>query len=127
MRSVIRLANPSGIEAIVEQQFTAAAQIIDAGLMPIIEPEIDIHSPEKSESEQLLLQAIMKQLDRLPAGKAVMLKLTLPEIDNHCESLVTHPSVLKVVALSGGYSREEANKPTRSSAWRHRQLLTRLG
>lgn len=109
MRSVIRHANPSGVEAVVEQQFDVAARIIDARLMPIIEPEIDIHCPEKAEAERLLLQTILSHLDNLPSGKAVMLKLTLPETDNYYEPLVSHRNVLKVVALSGGYTRAEAD------------------
>ncbi|TWU16905.1 fructose bisphosphate aldolase [Allorhodopirellula heiligendammensis] len=109
MRSVIRHASPSGIKAIVDQQFEVAAQIMDAALMPIIEPEIDIHCPEKLEAERLLRQTLVEKLDGLPADRVVMLKLTLPEVDNHYESLVAHHNVLKVVALSGGYSRDEAN------------------
>lgn len=109
MRSVIRHANRSGVEAVVEQQFDVAARIIDAGLMPIIEPEIDIHCPEKAEAEQLLLTTLRSHLDGLPSSQAVMLKLTLPETDNFYEPLVSHRNVLKVVALSGGYSRSEAD------------------
>lgn len=109
MRSVIRHANPPGIEAVVEQQFDVAARIIDAGLVPIIEPEIDIHCPEKAEAERLLLQTLRSHLDGLPSGTAVMLKLTLPEADDYYAPLVTHRNVLKVVALSGGYSRAEAD------------------
>lgn len=109
MRSVIRHANPAGVEAVVEQQFDVAARIIDAGLMPIIEPEIDIHCPEKAEAERLLLNTLLSHLDGLPAGQAVMLKLTLPETDNFYTPLLSHRNVLKVVALSGGYSRAEAD------------------
>lgn len=109
MRSVVKLANAQGIEAVISQQFTVAKQILDAGLMPIIEPEVDIHSPEKAEAEALLKAAIVKHLDDLAADQQVMLKLTLPETANFYQELVNHPKVLKVVALSGGYSREEAN------------------
>lgn len=110
MRSVVKLANAQGIDALVEQQFAVANQILDAGLMPIIEPEVDIHSPEKAQAEALLKASILKNLDKLVDGRQVMLKLTLPETANFYQELVKHPKVLKVVALSGGYSREEANK-----------------
>ncbi|MEO9945867.1 MAG: fructose bisphosphate aldolase [Paraglaciecola sp.] len=109
MRSVVKLANEAGVEAVIEQQFAVAKQILAAGLMPIIEPEIDIHSPEKSEAEAMLKASILTHLDKLDADQKVMLKLTLPEEDNFYEELVKHPKVLKVVALSGGYAREEAN------------------
>lgn len=109
MRSVVKLANAQGIEAVISQQFTVAKQILAAGLMPIIEPEVDIHSPEKAQAEALLKAAIVKHLDDLAADQQVMLKLTLPETANFYQELVNHPKVLKVVALSGGYSREEAN------------------
>ena len=110
MRSVVKLANEQGIEAVIAQQFAVAKQILDAGLMPIIEPEVDINSPEKAAAEALLKVAILKHLDNLPSNLQVMLKLTLPESANFYQELVNHPKVLKVVALSGGYSREEANK-----------------
>ena len=110
MRSVVKLANPAGVKAIVNQQFQIGRQILDAGLVPIIEPEVDINSPEKAEAERLLRSAILGHLDALPAGQQVMLKLTLPEDDHLYDDLVKHPKVLKVVALSGGYSREEANE-----------------
>lgn len=110
MRSVIKLANAQGVEAVIEQQFAVAKQILAAGLMPIIEPEIDIHSPEKAEAEALLKASVLKHLDNLAADQLVMLKLTLPESANFYQDLVNHPKVLKVVALSGGYSRDEANK-----------------
>jgi fructose-bisphosphate aldolase, class I len=113
MRSVIERANATGIKAIVSQQFEVAAQILKAGLMPIIEPEVDIHCPDKVGAEALLKSAIQDELDRLPAGKSVMLKLTLPEQDDFYAELVRHPKVLKVVALSGGYSREEGNNRLR--------------
>lgn len=110
MRSVIKIANAAGVNAVVEQQFKIGLRIIDAGLVPIIEPEIDIHSAEKSEAEPLLKDALLKQLDQLGEGQYVMLKLTLPEQDNFYDACINHPNVLKVVALSGGYSREEANR-----------------
>jgi fructose-bisphosphate aldolase class I len=109
MRSVIKLANEAGVGAVVDQQFEVGRQILAAGLVPIIEPEIDIHSAEKAEAEALLEQAITARLDELPEGQHVMLKLTLPEQDGFYQGLVDHPRVLRVVALSGGYSREEAN------------------
>ena len=109
MRSVIKHANAAGIRDIVNQQFELAAQIIAAGLVPIVEPEVDIHCSEKAKAEGLLKAAILEKLDELPAGHLVMLKLTLPEQDNFYADFVKHPKVLRVVALSGGYSREEAN------------------
>ncbi|HME99004.1 MAG TPA: fructose bisphosphate aldolase [Terriglobia bacterium] len=109
MRSVIKQANEAGIKDIVNQQFDLAAQIIAAGLMPIVEPEVDIHCPEKGKAEGLLKEAILQKLNQLPAGQLVMLKLTLPEQDNFYADFVKHPKVLRVVALSGGYSRDEAN------------------
>ena len=105
MRSVIKQANGAGIQAVVDQQIVVARQIIAAGLVPIVEPEVDIHCPDKAGAESLL-----KGLDGLPAGQLVMLKLTLPEIDDVYADFVKHPRVLKVVALSGGYSRADANK-----------------
>ncbi len=109
MRSVIKRADQAGVDAVVNQQFEVGRQILDAGLVPIIEPEVDIHSPDKAEAEALLRDAILAQLERLPDDKQVMLKLTLPEADGFHGPLVEHPKVLRVVALSGGYSREEAN------------------
>jgi len=109
MRSVIKLADSDGINAIVDQQFLIGQQILAAGLMPIIEPEVDIHSPEKAECETLMRAAIERNLSELPEGQSVMLKLTLPEEDNFYEGLVNHGKILRVVALSGGYSRIEAN------------------
>ena len=109
MRSVINQANSAGVKAVVNQQFEVAAQILAAGLMPIIEPEVDIHCPDKTSAEALLKAAIVERLDKLPANQSVMLKLTLPERDDFYAELVKHPKVLKVVALSGGYSREEGN------------------
>ena len=110
MRSVIKQANPAGIRAVVEQQFEVARQILAAGLVPIIEPEVDIHCPDKAAAEDLLKAALKARLDALPEGQQVMLKLTIPTQDNLYADLIAHPRVLKVVALSGGYSREEANK-----------------
>jgi fructose-bisphosphate aldolase class I len=109
MRSVIKLANPAGVKAVVDQQFEIGRQIVAAGLVPIIEPEIDIHSPEKAEAEALLKAAILEQLDGLDADQLVMLKLTLPEVAGFYDELVAHPNVVRVVALSGGYSRDDAN------------------
>jgi fructose-bisphosphate aldolase class I len=109
MRSVVKLADAQGVDDLVEQQFTVAKQILAAGLMPIIEPEVDIYSPEKAAAETLLRASILKHLDSLANDQQVMLKLTLPETANFYQDLVEHPKVLKVVALSGGYSREEAN------------------
>ncbi len=110
MRSVIKSANSDGVHAVVDQQFEIGKRIIAAGLVPIIEPEVDILSPQKSESELLLKEALMTHLDQLKGDQFVMLKLTLPEQDNFYDSCIAHPQVLKVVALSGGYSREEANR-----------------
>jgi fructose-bisphosphate aldolase, class I len=110
MRSVIKLGNPAGVEAVVDQQFEIGRQILDAGLVPIIEPEIDIKSPEKPQAEDLLKAAILAALDQLGDDQQIMLKLTLPDTDDFYIDLVDHPKVLKVVALSGGYSRKEANE-----------------
>ena len=109
MRSFIKQANAAGIKDIVSQQFEVAGQIIAAGLLPIIEPEIDIHCPERAKAEEFLKAAILEQLDGLPAGQLVMLKLTLPEQDDFYADCVRHPQVLRVVALSGGFARAEAN------------------
>lgn len=109
MRSVVKLANQQGIKAVVEQQFEVGKQILAAGLVPIIEPEVDIHSPEKAEAEALLKLEILTQLNLLSEGQEVMLKLTLPNEANFYKELIDHPRVLRVVALSGGYSRDEAN------------------
>lgn len=110
MRSVVKLANKAGVDAVVAQQFEVAKQILAAGLMPIIEPEVDINSPEKADAEGLLKAAIVTELAALEDGVKVMLKLTIPSTDNFYKELVEHPSVLKVVALSGGYARDVANK-----------------
>ena len=109
MRSVIDAANPDGIDAVVAQQFEVGRQILGHGLVPIIEPEVTITIPDKAEAEEMLRDAIAARLDALPAGTEVMLKLTLPEVDNLYKPLVEHPAVMRVVALSGGYSRDEAN------------------
>ena len=110
MRSVIKLANKAGINAVVAQQFAVARQIISHGLVPIIEPEVDIKSPEKAAAEVLLREALLVELNQQPAAQPVMLKLTLPDTANFYAELVRHTSVLRVVALSGGYSRDEANR-----------------
>jgi fructose-bisphosphate aldolase class I len=109
MRSVIKLADKAGVDAVVDQQFEIGRQILDAGLVPIIEPEVDIHSPEKAAAEALLKQALLDQLASLTDDQVVMLKLTLPDQDDLYADLVSHPRILRVVALSGGYSRDEAN------------------
>lgn len=109
MRSVIKQANAAGIQAVVDQQFEVGRQIVAAGLVPIIEPEVDIHCPDKADAEDMLHDAIMEQLNSLGADEIVMLKLTLPEKDNLYVDCVAHPNVARVVALSGGYAREEAN------------------
>jgi fructose-bisphosphate aldolase, class I len=109
MRSVVKLADPAGVKAIVDQQLEVGLQILRAGLVPILEPEVDIKSPQKAEAEALLLAAILERLGDVPDGSQVMFKLTLPDEDDFYADLVDHPKVLKVVALSGGYSREEAN------------------
>ena len=109
MRSVIKVANAKGISEVVAQQFAVGRQILAGGLVPIIEPEVDINSPSKKEAEVLLKAALLKELDAQPVDQPVMLKLTLPEDDNFYLDLVKHPSVLRVVALSGGYSRDDAN------------------
>ena len=112
-RSFIKQANEAGIKDVVNQQFELAAQIIAAQLVPIVEPEVDIHCPEKAKAEGLLKAAILEKLNQLPPGQLVMLKLTLPEQDNFYADFIKHPKVLRVVALSGGYSREEANNRLR--------------
>jgi fructose-bisphosphate aldolase class I len=109
MRSVIKEANGAGIKNIVSQQFEIARQIISVGLVPIIEPEVDIRCREKAKAEALLKEAVLKELNGLPASQLVMLKLTLPEQDDFYVDCIRHPHVLRVVALSGGYTREDAN------------------
>ena len=113
MRSVIKYANGFGIKDIVSQQFEAARHIIDAGLVPIIEPEVDIHCPLKEQAEELLKSEIIKKLNALPAGAWAMLKITLPDRDDFYADCIEHPNVLRVVALSGGYTREQANEKLR--------------
>ena len=110
MRSVIHHADQVGVERVVSQQFEIGAQILSHGLVPIIEPEVNIHASDKREVEQMLLAHLQKYLDQLPTGQKVMLKLTLPEETNLYEDLVSHSNVMRVVALSGGYSRQEANR-----------------
>ena len=113
MRSVIKHANAAGIKDIVSQQFEIAAQISAAGLVPIIEPEVDIHCPDKAKAEEVLKAALIDELNALPGEQLVMLKLTLPEHDDFYAACVRHPNVVRVVALSGGYTLEEANKRLR--------------
>jgi len=113
MRSLIKQADAVGINEIANQQFEAARQIIAAGLVPIIEPEVDIHCPEKAKAEALLKAAILEKLNELPEGQLVMLKLTLPEQDDLYADCVSHPNVVRVVGLSGGYTREKANNRLR--------------
>lgn len=110
MRSVIKDPNPKGVKEAVDQQFDIAGLIIAAGLVPIIEPEVDIHSPQKSACEELLKQELTTHLDQLGEGEEVMLKLTIPTAANLYKELVEHPRVIRVVALSGGYTRDDANK-----------------
>jgi fructose-bisphosphate aldolase class I len=109
MRSVINQANAAGVKAVVNQQFEVAAQILAAGLVPIVEPEVDIHCPEKAKAETLLKACLLEQLNKLPPGQLVMLKITLPEEDDFYADCVRHPNALRVVALSGGYSLKEGN------------------
>jgi fructose-bisphosphate aldolase, class I len=109
MRSLVKHANKAGIKDVVTQQFEAARQIIAADLVPIVEPEVDIHAPDKAKAEELLKAAVLEELNRLPVGQLVMLKLTLPEKDDLYAEFVSHPNVVRVVALSGGYTREEGN------------------
>jgi fructose-bisphosphate aldolase, class I len=113
MRSVIKQANAAGIEDIVRQQFEVAGQIMAAGLVPIIEPEVDIHCPDKAKAEEVLKAALLEELNALRGEQLVMLKLTLPEHDNCYAACVSHPNVVRVVALSGGYTRDEANRRLR--------------
>jgi fructose-bisphosphate aldolase class I len=115
MRSVIKQANPAGIQNVVQQQFEVAGRIIDAGFVPIVEPEVDIRCPEKARAEALLKAAIVEKLSGLPAGQQVMLKLTLPEQDDFYADFVRHPKVLRVVALSGGYTQNDANAKLRKN------------
>ena len=109
MRSVIKEVNEIGIKEVVDQQFETGKIIIAAGLIPIIEPEVDIHTPNKALAEVVLKQELLKHLNTLDKDSQVMLKLTIPDVDNFYEDLMDHPNIVRVVALSGGYSREEAN------------------
>jgi len=109
MRSVIKAANKKGIDSVVAQQFEVGKQIIGHGLVPIIEPEVDINIPDKTEAESILRDALVAELDNLSPEQPVMLKLTIPNVDNFYADLVRHPRVVRLVALSGGYSREDAN------------------
>lgn len=109
MRSFIKLANPAGVQAVVDQQFDLARGILGTGLVPIIEPEIDIHSPEKRQAEELLKAGFLEHLGRLDRGQSVMLKVSLPEVDDFYAELTSHPNVLRLLALSGGYTRQEAD------------------
>jgi fructose-bisphosphate aldolase, class I len=113
MRSVIKQANAAGIKNVVLQQFEVAGQISAAGLVPIIEPEVDIHCPDKARAEEVLKAALLEELNDLPASQLVTLKLTLPEHDDFYAVCVSHPNVVRVVALSGGYTRDEANNRLR--------------
>jgi fructose-bisphosphate aldolase, class I len=113
MRSLITQANAASIKAVVRQQFDVAGHIIAAGLVPIIEPEVDIHCPHKAKAEAVLQAAILEALNALPVEQLVMLKLTLPEQDDCYAACVSHPNVVRVVALSGGYTRAEANNRLR--------------
>jgi fructose-bisphosphate aldolase, class I len=113
MRSVIKHANAASIKDVVRQQFEVAEQIIAAGLVPIIEPEVDIHCPDKAKAEEVLRAALLEKLNDLPASHLVMLKLTLPEHDDFYADCIRHPQVVRVVALSGGYTRDEANNRLR--------------
>jgi fructose-bisphosphate aldolase class I len=115
MRSLIRQANPAAIKDIVQQQFEFAAHIIGAGLVPIVEPEVDIHCPEKAQAEALLRASILERLDSLPADQHVMLKFTLPEQPDFYADCVRHARVVRVVALSGGYTRQEADERLRKN------------
>jgi fructose-bisphosphate aldolase, class I len=115
MRSVVKQANPAGIAKIVQQQFEWGSQILAAGLIPIIEPEVDIHCPQKAAAEALLKAGILERLSQLPAGQVVMLKLTLPDQADFYADCVSHPKVVRVLALSGGYTQEDANDHLRQN------------
>ena len=115
MRSVIQRANPAAIQNVVQQQFEVAGRIIDTGLVPIIEPEVDIHCPQKARAEALLKEALLEKLNGLPAGQQVMLKLTLPEQADFYADCVGHPKVVRVLALSGGYTQDEADARLRKN------------
>ena len=115
MRSVIQRANPAAIQNVVQQQFEVAGRIIDTGLVPIIEPEVDIHCPQKARAEALLKEALLEKLNQLPAGQQVMIKLTLPEQADFYADCVRHPKVVRLLALSGGYTQEEADARLRKN------------
>jgi fructose-bisphosphate aldolase, class I len=115
MRSVIQQANPAGIRSVIRQQFEVAGRIMDTGLVPIVEPEVDIHCPQKDKAEALLKEAVLEKLNGLPAGQQVLLKLTLPEQPDLYADFVRHPKVVRVLALSGGYTQEEANARLRKN------------
>jgi fructose-bisphosphate aldolase class I len=115
MRSVIQRVNPAGIKNVVQQQFEVAGRILETGLVPIIEPEVDIHCPQKARAEALLKEAILEKLNGLPAGQQVLLKLTLPEQPDFYADCVRHPKVVRVLALSGGYTQEEADARLRDN------------
>ncbi|MGH2318484.1 fructose bisphosphate aldolase [Planococcus sp. SE5232] len=110
MRSVIKEANPDGIKKVVEQQFEIGKQILATGLVPILEPEVDINSKDKEQSEKILKEEMLKHLDQLSDDQNVMIKITIPTVDNYYKELIDHPRVLRVVALSGGYKRDDANQ-----------------
>lgn len=110
MRSVIKEANPEGIKKVVEQQFEIGKQILAAGLVPILEPEVDINSKDKEQSEKILKEEMLKHLDQLSEDQNVMIKITIPAVDNYYKELIDHPRVIRVVALSGGYKRDDANQ-----------------
>jgi fructose-bisphosphate aldolase class I len=110
MRSVVKQADRAGIAANVEQQFEIGRQILATGLIPILEPEVDIHCPDKAGAEALLKAEILAHLEKLDAGRPIMLKLTIPDVDDLYADLIAHPKVLRVVALSGGYTRADANQ-----------------
>lgn len=115
MRSVIHRAEPAGIQNVVQQQFEVAAQILNTGLVPIVEPEVDIHCPQKAQAELLLKGAILVKLDRLPAGQQVLLKLTLPDQSDFYAEFVRHPKIVRVLALSGGYTQKDADAKLRQN------------
>jgi fructose-bisphosphate aldolase class I len=110
MRSVVKHADAAGITAVLDQQFTYAGRILDAGIVPIVEPEVDIEAPDKAEAEEMLKTGIVERLAAVPAGRQVLLKLSIPSVDGFYSDLIRHPRVLRVVALSGGYSRDEADR-----------------
>jgi fructose-bisphosphate aldolase, class I len=110
MRSVVKHADAAGITAVLDQQFTYAGRILDAGLVPIVEPEVDIEAPDKAEAEDMLKTGLVERLAAVPDGRQVLLKLSIPSVDGFYSDLMTHPKVMRIVALSGGYSRDEADQ-----------------